>query len=72
MPEFVVFDPSTRRAWRFRPSERWLRANDNGHAVSIGFRLGEDILEESLVAFIRAGKARPVDYEAELCTPRPW
>lgn len=48
--EFYAHDPKSKRAWRFRASEAWYRRNDNGHAVSIGFTVGEDITLRKLKA----------------------
>jgi hypothetical protein len=71
-PELLAWDPSTRRAWRFRPSLRWISKYDNGHAISIGFVLGQDIETAQLDRFSRMGACREVDYEAEVTTSRPW
>jgi hypothetical protein len=71
-PELLAWDPSTQRAWRFFASLRWISKYDNGHAISIGFVIGQDIEQAQLDRFIRAGSAREVDYIAEVKTSRPW
>jgi hypothetical protein len=60
---FYVMDFANKRAWRFSPSHAWLVKHDPGHAVSIGFVLGEDISQAQLDAFLRRGTARVVDYD---------
>lgn len=61
--KFTVHDFNNKRAWYFYPSESWLKAHPNYHAVSIGFVLGEDISQKSLDSFIKKGLARETDYE---------
>src|ERR1700678_3009917 len=57
--EFYAFDTSTKRAWKFSCSEAWYRKHDNGVAVSIGFRVPDEITEAQL----RRLNAVPVDYD---------
>lgn len=68
---YYVLDFDGKRAWSFTPSRRWMIANDPGHAVSIGFVLGQDINENQLAAFERKGLAHVADY-AEVTKPRAW
>lgn len=68
---FLAWDAGARRAWRITPSLRWLAKHDNGHAVSIGFVVGQDITMRQVEALARIGRAIEVDYAAAM-QPRAW
>lgn len=63
-------DFDNRREWRATVSERWFRANNPGHSVSIGFVLGEDISDRQIRALSRHGKVKEVVYTGDI--PKPW
>jgi hypothetical protein len=70
-PEFLAWNATTRQAWTFRPSLRWLDKHDNGHANSIGFIVGHDLSFRQIETFVRLGRATAVDYDTAM-TPRRW
>ena len=43
-----AFDSTAKRAWKFHPSLAWYRRHDNGVAVSIGFRVPDEVTEKQL------------------------
>lgn len=47
---FYAFDTDAKKAWKFIASASWWAKHDNGHAVSLGFRFGEEITERQLTA----------------------
>lgn len=57
--EFYAFDEKAKRAWEFRASTAWYRRHDNGVAVSIGFRVPDEITEKQLKAL----GAKEISYE---------
>jgi hypothetical protein len=60
MMHFYAFDKQYQRAWRITVTESWYKRHDNGHAVSIGFRVPEDITYSQLHALPNT----EVDYQA--------
>jgi hypothetical protein len=57
--KLYAYDETNRTAWRFNASPAWMQKHDNGHMVSIGFRVGEDITLRQLKAL----KATPVSFD---------
>lgn len=60
---YTIMDFDGKRAWSFRPTHTWMRRYPNYHAVSIGYRLGEDISQRQLDRFLKSGIAAPMDYD---------
>ena len=46
--KLYAHDPKAKRAWRFSASDSWVRRHDNGHVVSIGFSVPEDLTLKQL------------------------
>jgi hypothetical protein len=57
--EFYAFNKLTKEAWKFRCSVAWYKKHDNGFAVSIGFRVPEDVSYVQLAKL----KAKRIPYE---------
>ena len=57
--KLYAFNRATSKAWAFNASAAWLKKNDNGHAVSIGF----EVPREMSMAQLRALKAREVSWD---------
>jgi len=58
-----VMDFEGQRAWKVKPSLAWIKANDNGHLVSIGLVLGADVSWRKLRRWLATGFAKRCDYQ---------
>jgi hypothetical protein len=59
----TIHDPEFTQAWEARLSRAQLNRLDNGHLVSIGLVVGEDITPTTLKRWEKVGKAIPIDPE---------
>lgn len=67
---YNIHDFENKRTWRFRPSRSWMKKNDPGHAVSIGFVLWQDISPVSMARFAREGRLIETMYTGNI--PKSW
>ena len=64
MMRLYVINFETKKAYVIvNPSLRFLREHDNGHLVSIGLSIGEDIPESTVKRWVSRGFAKPTSYQ---------
>jgi hypothetical protein len=63
-----VFNPNFTLCWLARLSVTQARRLDNGHLISIGLVIGEDITPGTLARWVKKGIASPCEVPA----PRAW
>jgi hypothetical protein len=66
----TIFNQAFTQAWKAKLNNREYSRFDNGHMVSIGMIIGEDITARTVEKWARSGKA--VEVDAEKAKGGPW
>ena len=61
MPTVSIKDGA--RYYKATVSQKWLEKNDNGHSVSIGFAVGEDLTAKQLASLSALGRLKEITRE---------